>query len=194
MDPGNQRYYPLNKIGFNLAGHCQECPRWTLLTKQNHTHSTITINDERFLVNGHAPIISCPSTDDPKVTIDLTEVYGKNVEQVHRTFTKESNESILISDKVVANELTSNVTWSLMTTAEVVPNKNGAMLTIGGKSVSLSIISPQDMNVAVISLDPPPLEIDKTIEGLKRIELRVPAYVLAEAEGMIEVRLSGKSK
>ncbi|MBT6767164.1 MAG: hypothetical protein HOA90_21745, partial [Prolixibacteraceae bacterium] len=47
IDPGNQSYYPLNKIGFNLSGHCQDCPRWTLLTKRNDAHSTITVNDER---------------------------------------------------------------------------------------------------------------------------------------------------
>jgi hypothetical protein len=45
IDPGNQPYYPLNRIGFNLSGHCQDCPRWTLLTKRNTGHSTITVND-----------------------------------------------------------------------------------------------------------------------------------------------------
>ena len=56
IDPGNQPYYPLNKIGFNLSGRCQECPRWTLLTKHNMGHSTIAVNDALFNANGYAPI------------------------------------------------------------------------------------------------------------------------------------------
>jgi len=44
----------------------------------------------------------------------------------------------------------------------------------------------------VISLDPPPLEIDKTIENLKRIEIRLPAYLFPEKEGLVRVRLSGE--
>ncbi|NQU52875.1 MAG: heparinase II/III family protein, partial [Bacteroidetes bacterium] len=70
IDPGNQSYYPLNKIGFNLSGHCQDCPRWTLLTKKNQGHSTITINDARFDVTGQAKIIDFKTGEKPEVSID----------------------------------------------------------------------------------------------------------------------------
>ncbi|MGD1893288.1 MAG: heparinase II/III family protein [Cyclobacteriaceae bacterium] len=45
VDPGNQGYHNLEKTGFNLWGRCQECERWTLLTKNNYGHSTITVNN-----------------------------------------------------------------------------------------------------------------------------------------------------
>jgi len=35
------------------------------------------------------------------------------------------------------------------------------------------------------------LELDKTIEGLKRIEIRMPAYLFKQGTGKITVRLSG---
>jgi hypothetical protein len=191
MDPGNQRYYLLNRIGFNLAGHCQECPRWTLLTKKNQGHSTITINDERFDVDGHAPIIAFNKGEEPEVTIDLTNLYHENLNSLKRRFVKESNRSVLIEDQFEINQATNMITWGLMTVAEVVPVKGGAVLRQEGKELHLTILSPEKLEISVISLDPPPLEIDKTIEGLKRIEIRIPAYTVSANRGMLKVRLAG---
>lgn len=190
LDPGNQRYYLLNKIGFNLSGHCQDCERWTLLTKKNQGHSTLTVNDARFQVEGHAPITHFKAGDQPEVTIDLTEMYGDLLHSAQRRFVKESNQSIIIEDQLVLNDSTENISWGLMTTADVQPTKNGAILSQDGKKLQLSILSSDELSVSIISLAPPPLEIDKTIEHLKRIEIRVPAYLWKDQMGTIRVRLS----
>lgn len=191
LDPGNQRYYLLNKIGFNLSGHCQDCPRWTLLTKKNQGHSTITVNDERFNVDGYAPITDFKPDGNPEVTIDMTDLYHGNLNSLQRKFVKESNRSIVIEDKFEVNDSTKMITWGLMTTAEVEPIKGGAILRQAGKELLMSILTPGGLQISVISLDPPPLEIDKTIENLKRIEIRVPAWSVVEKHGAIKVRLSG---
>ena len=192
LDPGNQRYYLLNKIGFNLSGHCQDCPRWTLLTKKNQGHSTITVNDERFRVDGYAPIIDFSTEDQPEVTIDMTELYGGNLNSLQRRFVMENSRTVLIEDQIEINDSTKMITWGLMTTADVEPIKGGAILKQDGKELRLSILSPEDLEISVISLDPPPLEIDKTIENLKRIEIRIPAYTVKDQNGRIQVRLTGE--
>jgi hypothetical protein len=192
IDPGNQPYYPLNRIGFNLSGHCQDCPRWTLMTKRNQGHSTITVNDARFIVKAHAPITDFNSGNKPEVTIDMTEIFGGNLTSLQRKFIKESNKSFIIEDQIETNDSTRTITWGLMTVAHVTTVKNGAVLHQDGKELKLSILAPQELEVSVISLDPPPLEIDKTIENLKRIEIRIPAYLFPEKEGLIRVRLSGE--
>ena len=192
IDPGNQPYYPLNRIGFNLSGHCQDCPRWTLLTKRNTGHSTITVNDARFIVKAHAPITDFKRGKEPEVTIDMTEIFGENLTSLQRKFIKESNKSFLIEDQFEVNDSTRTITWALMTVAHVIPVKNGAILKQDGKELRLSILEPGELEVSVISLDPPPLEIDKTIENLKRIEIRLPAYLFPDREGLIRVRLSGE--
>lgn len=189
VDPGNQSYYPLNRIGFNLAGHCQECPRWTLLTKKNQGHSTITVNNERFDVNATAKIIDFKAGSKPEVTIDLTPLYFNHIKSVIRKFSKENNQSILIEDRIQTNENTKEITWGLMTEAEVQPDKNGAILEQDGKKLKLTVLEPESVSVSVVSLDPPPMEIDKTIENFKRIEISVPACIF-EKEGTIKVRLS----
>lgn len=79
-----------------------------------------------------------------------------------------------------------------MTTAEVMPEKNGATLTQEGKKLKLSILSPEDLQVSIISLDPPPFYYDKKTENLKRIEIRLPVHTLKQKKGVISVRLSGE--
>lgn len=77
-----------------------------------------------------------------------------------------------------------------MTTADVIPDKDGAMLKQDGKELKLTILSPENVQVSVISLDPPPLKLDKKIKNLKRIEIRYPAYIFSEGKGLIQVQLA----
>jgi hypothetical protein len=192
MDPGNQRYYLLNKIGFNLSGHCQKCPRWTLLTKKNQGHSTITINDQPFNVDGRATITDFQKGDQPEVTINMTDLYFGNIASVTRRMVKESESSILIDDQFELNDATKLITWGLMTIADVQLTESGAVLSQDGKELNLTILSPENVSISIISLDPAPLEIDKQIESFKRIEIRVPAYTVESGTGNIQVRLSSK--
>ncbi|NND34658.1 MAG: hypothetical protein HKN76_18875 [Saprospiraceae bacterium] len=192
VDPGNQRYYLLNKIGFNLAGHCQDCPRWTLLTKQNQGHNTITVNETLFNVDGFAPITKFEEGGKPYATIDLTDLYFGNVDHLERKFSKESGRSILIEDFFVINDSTQSITWGLMTVADIKIVEDGAILMQENEELKLTILSPDDVKISIVALDPPPMEIDKKIEKLKRIEIRIPAYTINEGEGRIKVRLSGE--
>jgi hypothetical protein len=190
IDPGNQRYYLLNKIGFELSNLNQDSERWTLLTKGNKNHNTVTINDARFNVDGFAPIIDFKNSEKPEATVDMTEIYNGSLNYLYRKYIKESNSSIAIVDSFEINEQTHNVTWSMMTTADVIPIKNGAILKQDGQTLHLSIVSPDNLNVSIISLDPPPLEIDKSIDNLKRIEINVPSYLIKNSLAIIKVRLS----
>ncbi|MEQ8878227.1 MAG: heparinase II/III family protein, partial [Cyclobacteriaceae bacterium] len=190
LDPGNQRYYLLNKIGFNLAGHCQDCPRWTLLTKNNQGHSTITVNNADFDVAGQASIVDFKEGQQPEVTIDMTDLYFGNIHSVKRRFVKESDRSILVEDNIITNDSTQSITWGLMTQAEIRLTKDGAVLNQDGKELRLTVLDPKGLSLSVISLDPPPMGIDKTIENLKRIEIRMPAYILSERQGLIRVRMA----
>jgi len=192
IDPGNQSYYPLNKIGFDLASRCQECERWTLLTKSNAGHSTITVNNERHYADGYAALTSFEKGDNPNVTFDMTEIFGGDVNSHFRKFTKDTDHSVLIEDDIEINDSTQNITWGLMTVAEVEITERGAILKQDGKHLEIEIQSPENLHFSVLSLDPPPLEIDKTIKGLKRIEIRIPAWTVNNNKCNIRVRLAGE--
>ncbi|WP_233752727.1 heparinase II/III domain-containing protein [Flavilitoribacter nigricans] len=191
VDPGNQSYHELEKTGFNLWGRCQDCERWTLLTKNNYGHSTLTINNELHRTEGLATITDFKDGNKPEATVEMSATLGDVVKSAERRFVKDSPTSILIEDRIVTNDATKMVSWQLMTTADVEITKGGAVLKQDGKQLKLENLSHPELTVSVISLDPAPLELDRQIEGLKRIELRLPAYLIEDGEGLIRVRLSG---
>lgn len=192
IDPGNQPYHELEKTGFNLWGNCQDCERWTLLTKNNYGHSTITVNDALHVNDGFAPITDFKEGDQPEATIDMTEIFGGKLKSASRRFLKENDHSLLVEDQFELNDSTKNITWQLMTTADVEIVEGGAILRQNGKQLKLENLSHPELSVSIVSLDPPPLELDRRMENLKRIEIRMPAYIFPEEEGTLRVRLSGE--
>lgn len=81
------------------------------------------------------------------------------------------------------------ITWQMMTQADVSIVDGGAVLTQDGKKIMLENLSHPDIMVSVISLDPAPLELDRQIEGLKRLEIGIPAYLIEDNTDVIKVRL-----
>lgn len=191
VDPGTQDYYDVEKTGFDLWGMCQKCDRWKLLTKNNFGHSTITINDAFFDVNGFVPIINFKKGDQPEVTFDMTKLYDGNVKKLTRKFIKPNNQSLLIEDHFEVSDSTKMITWQLITQANVEVVKNGVVLQQDGKQLNVDVLSPSDITASVIELNPPPLKIDKKMDHLKRVELRIPAWTVKDGRGIIKVRLSG---
>ena len=60
-----------------------------------------------------------------------------------------------------------------------------------GKSLKLEILSHPEFTPTVISLYTPPLYVDTKKEGLKRLEIRFPAWTIEDDTLSIQVRLAG---
>ncbi|MBX2815226.1 MAG: heparinase II/III-family protein [Saprospiraceae bacterium] len=193
IDPGNQRYHDLEKTGFSLWARCQDCERWTLLTKNNFGHSTLTVNNQLHVVDGMATITQFGTGAQPTCTIDMSPVFAGTLEQAKRVYTKEDNASLLITDVIKPNDSTEVVTWQVMTQADVEFAPDGLVLRQDGQRLYVENLSHPDLQFSVISLDPPPLLLDRKIEGLKRLELRIPAYLLDGQESTISLRLTANS-
>ncbi len=192
VDPGNQSYNDLEKTGFNLWSRCQECERWTLLTKNNYGHSTLTVNDQLHVVDGKATFLDFKDGEQPEATLDMSPTFAGQLKRVTRKFTKDSPTSIIIQDDIETNDSTKMITWQLMTQADVEIVNGGAVLTQDGKTLKLENLSHPELTLSVISLYPAPLKLDRQIENLKRIELRIPAWILEDNKGEIKVRLVGE--
>ncbi|MBN7801926.1 heparinase II/III family protein [Algoriphagus aestuariicola] len=192
IDPGNQNYHELEKVGFDLWGRCQSCERWTLLTKNNFGHSTITINDSLHRTDGLVTLTDFKDGTNPEATFDLSPTLGDLVKSASRKFVKDSPASITIEDEIEISEKTQLITWQMMTIADVEIAEYGAILTQEGKSLKLENLSHPGLSISVISLDPAPLALDRQIEGLKRIEIRIPAWSIEDGKTQIKVRLSGE--
>ena len=194
IDPGNQAYHELEKTGFDLWDGCQDCERWTLLTKNNYGHSTLTVNGALFVNDGFAPIVDFKKGEQPEATVDMTDVFGGKLTKATRRFAKEDDHSILVEDQFVLSDSTQDIVWQLMTTADVEMVAGGAVLRQDGKQLKLDNLSHPELSVSVVSLDPPPLQLDRHIDKLKRIELRMPAYVFPDGKGTLRVRLTSEEE
>lgn len=192
VDPGNQNYNALEKTGFNLWDRSQESQRWTLLTKNNYGHSTLTVDNQLHLTDGMTTISDFKDGATPQVSFDMTPTFAGLLQSASRTFTKESSTSVLIVDDIEILEKTELITWQLITGSDVELVPGGAILSQEGKQLHLELLSHPELSLSIISLDPPPLKLDRTIENLKRLELRIPTYLFENNVGKIEVRLSGE--
>jgi hypothetical protein len=191
VDPGNQEYNELEVAGLDLWGKCQDCERWTLLTKNNFGHSTLTVNDQLHVVDGMASIVDFDDGTTPEVTFDLSPTFAGQLKSAFRRFVKDGKTSLLIEDRIEVSKETKTITWQLMTTADVEIVEGGAILKQNGESLKLENLSHPGFTVSVISLNPAPLKLDRRIEGLKRIEIRIPAWTVKGGAETIKVRLSG---
>lgn len=190
LDLGKQSYETLEKTGFKLWGRKQNSERWTLLTTNNFGHSTLTINDAHFMVDGFAPLIDFKDGQQPEVAFDLSAVYGENASRVTRRFIKDSATSLLIRDHIEPSAATQSITWQLMTKAEIELVEGGALLRQDGQLLHLKIISHPHLLVSVVPLDPPPLSLDRKIKGLKRLEIKIPAEMIASEVIDFEIKLT----
>ena len=190
LDPGVQDYNALEQAGFDLWGMCQNCQRWSLITKGNLGHSTLSVDDARFNVTASAPLANFKSGSFPEATFDMTAIYKGYLKSANRKFLKDSDHSITIEDQVVLTDSTKFLTWAIMTTSDVISTEQGATLQQDGKQLNLKILSPGRVKVSIIMMDPPPLKFDRKIDNLKRVEILIPAYLFPEGKGVIKVRLS----
>ena len=107
-------------------------------------------------------------------------------------FLKENDRSILIEDNFTLTKTTQSIVWQMMTTADIEIVSGGAILRKDGKELKLENIAHPELTLSVVSLDPPPFYLDRKIDGLKRIEIRLPAWTVKTGTTAMKVRLSGK--
>ncbi|MGY8944306.1 MAG: heparinase II/III domain-containing protein, partial [Flavobacteriales bacterium] len=191
VDPGNQKYNELEQKGFDLWNKSQDSDRWTLITKSNLGHSTLTVNNQLHVVDGKASILDFKSGDRPEVTFEMSPTFEGQLKAAQRTFVKEGNDILLIQDNIEVNEATQTITWQLITTAEVEVTSNGAVLNQSGKKLLLENMTQTISQIKVVDLDPPPLELDRRIEGLKRIEINIPTDLAVEGKINFKIKLKG---
>jgi Glucuronyl esterase, fungi/Heparinase II/III-like protein len=172
-DPGNQNYNPLEQImGGELWSSAQDSRRWSLLTKNSGGHSTLHINGELHLTDARAPLIRRDLRGTiPQVTFDLSALYGENILQARRTFLRTGPTRLRISDELLFSPKTESITWQLITCADLEFSDDLVLLQQEGETLYLKIPSDVPFELKEVSLSPPPLEYDKNITNLKRLEI-----------------------
>lgn len=121
-DLGMSDYNALETNGVDLWNKSQTSERWDVFRLNNMAHNTLTINGNKQLVAGKAPIENLANTSDLKsAEINLTPLYQNDVTACRRTAAIVSNRYVEIKDEITAKSSELTVRWNLATQA--VPQK-----------------------------------------------------------------------
>ena len=194
VDMGNQSYKELEDIigTTGLWNESQNSPRWDLLTKNNFGHSALTINGLRHNADARARLIENKlSVKIPYFTFDLSLLYGGYLGSAQRTFSKVSDNKVRVTDALTFAPATQTITWQMLTQAEVSPKGKEIVLTQNEKRIRLEIQNPEDFEVQIVSLSPPPLSYDKNMEALKRIDIVFNRKDFATNQASINILIEG---
>ena len=105
----------------------------------------------------------------------------------------------MIEDKIEISDETEIITWQLMTTmaVEITP-QGGTIFKTEDSSVTpvkklyVENLTHPKIQMNIVSLDPPPLALDRRIENLKRIELKIPVSQVTGGKLDLKIRLKGQ--
>lgn len=187
MDLGPQNYGKVEKkfreIGGNLWSMKQDSKRWSVSRYNNFRHSTITVNDSYHVVDGFGDIIE--HFDDKRgkgAVLDMTQVLGEHVKSAERTVILLDDNSLSVTDKVMAPEDKSvNYSWRMVTKAKPEVKKNCILLKSG--DVCLKLRARSDVKVTYRTWSAEPVEsYDDPNPGviIVGIEATVPPSETAE--------------
>ncbi|MDQ8186547.1 heparinase II/III family protein [Pelagicoccus sp. SDUM812002] len=194
IDMGNQGYSELeayfSEHGGNLWSSAQDSARWHLLTKNNFGHSTLTVADSLHIASGMANITSFDG-EARTATVDLSEPLGSKVEKAERTFSVIDDRTVEIGDHVVFSGEAQKVAWQLTTQAQVETSPEGTVLRQDGETLRIQVLEPAGAALNVVSLQSPPHPADKQMDGLKRLEVVLPAHAAEAGQAGFRVRLQG---
>lgn len=173
-DLGKQRYGSLEAAGFKLWGRHQDAERWDLLTLNNRGHSTVSLAGRPHRVDSVATIAQDGLSGELRV--DMSAVLGDEVDFWHRRLTPTPLGLTTVDSFSLARGETGVYQW--MTTADV-ERLDARRLRLwmqepglAPKHLTLQLSSP-GQRFEIVSLREPPHPLDKRIEALKRIEVRM---------------------
>lgn len=167
-DLGKQDYHPLEQTGINLFEMTQESGRWTVFRLNNFSHNTLTYNGRIHEMEGAADILS---SEARTTLLDMAAPLGLPAEATaKRRFTLDADAStITITDDLDGLKPGDEITWHMITLADVSKQESGFILSQNGKQMILDLSSAKSALTA--PADPPPAKHDEANPGITRIML-----------------------
>lgn len=151
IDLGLQSYYTLEKEGVDLWNSSQNGQRWDVFRLGNTGHTTITINGKKHLVTGNPEFIETYQKSDYKgAKIDMTSLYGDDVENVLRSVYLDKNDDLNIIDEIQTNGNNAEIMWTMVTSAQAKIIKDNIIeLSKNGKKMRFHVEAPIDINLKI---------------------------------------------
>jgi len=184
-DLGSQNYNSLEQTGMDLFDQTQDSLRWTVFRLNNLSHNTLSYNGQLHRASGAAKIISSEGSPGNETIVDMTAPLGlpKGAKAERRFSVADDPATVTITDTISGLKPGDTIAWNMLTRAEPEASGKGYSLSLGGKTLTLSLTSPQEQSRSAKPADPPPAEFDERNPGVSRIVLSTKA----DADGEIGI-------
>lgn len=143
VDLGPQEYNSLESKGIALWDNRANGQRWKVFRYNNFAHNVFSINDEMFNTEGRGELISCSDTPERKEAIfDLTALYNK-IDKAERHVVLNGELEVVIEDRIKNGSQSSQLTWRMLTPANVEQVAGGFILRKEDKTLFVEL--PKDV-------------------------------------------------
>jgi hypothetical protein len=176
-DLGSQDYNSLEQTGMDLFDQTQDSLRWTVFRLNNLSHNTLSYNGRLHRVSGAAEIVSSKGAPENETIVDMTAPLGlpEGAKAERRFRVTEDPATVTITDTISGLKPGDTIEWNMLTPATPEPSENGFSLSLGGRSLMLSLTSAQEQSRSGKPADPPPADFDEGNPGVSRIVLSAKA-------------------
>jgi hypothetical protein len=156
IDLGAHDYYKLESQGLNIWSDKQNSDRWRVFRYNNFSHNTLTVNNQLQQVEESGSILRSSDSDNFCYTIvDITPVYGKQLEQVIRGISIINNSYVIVRDELINGDQTSRIKWNMLTQKNIqIMDSKKAVIRKDGKSLIFKVISPENVSINTYTTDP----------------------------------------
>ncbi len=156
-DLGAQDYSGLEAKGIDLWNRAQDSQRWLVFRLNNHSHSTLVIDDQPMRVDGHATIDRFSAGAEPWAILNLTPVYAGQATSARRGFRLDQHRRVLVQDELSGLRPGADVRWALVTGAsiEIADDGRSARLEQDNRSLQVTLLSPDSLRFKSIPAAPP---------------------------------------
>lgn len=135
----------LGSDNYNLPGYFSGGPkgqRWEYYRLNSHSHSVPMIDGKDQLVTGRSTIARFATGEHPGAVVDLSSAYAGAATSVLRGLALvDQRSAVLIEDEFQLKQPAS-ITWGMTTDATIAISGASATLTIGGKTLVATLLSP----------------------------------------------------
>lgn len=153
-DLGMQNYYSLEKVGVNLWGKSQSSGRWSVFRLNNHSHNTITVNEQLHQCTGKCEMVKVYNKGNKHGgKFDLSQMF-LDLESAYRTIYIDKNDKVTCIDELKA-KVACDVRWNMVTHADIkIVDDKTISLKKEGKEVILRVVSPSNAKAYTLSTAP----------------------------------------
>lgn len=170
----------------------QNSLRWQFLRASNLGHSTLNFANQWQQVEGMNPILGSNRTDAMQCAVlDMSTAYQGQARSVQRGIALLADRQIMVQDDYAGVEPTNNLIWQVMTRATITLDDTARIATLkrNGKTLRVSIVSPETATFSVRDATPP-TELEEQNKDYHRLTIDLPAPV---SDGQLRVCFTPQS-